>query len=100
MSTIQAPPTKLAASDDPILAVRAFRLAWERKHDAEYKVKAAAVERDLAASAGSPVQRARLDAVEKEKLDTYQRRYAEYVRVPRRCRLARRDRSCNSCLLS
>ena len=56
-------------------------LAWERSHDADYKLKAAVVEEELARSAESPVVRARLDAVEREKLDLYQRRYAEYVRV-------------------
>ena len=56
-------------------------LAWERAHDAEYKLKAAVAEDELARSDGSPVWRARLDAVEREKLDLYQRRYAEYVRV-------------------
>jgi hypothetical protein len=48
-------------------------LAWERMHDAEYKRRAAEVEHD----------RARLDSVEREKLDSYQRRYTEYVRVAR-----------------
>jgi hypothetical protein len=56
-------------------------LAWERSHDAEYKLKAAAVEEELARSAGSAALRARLDAVEREKLELYQRRYQEYVRV-------------------
>ena len=56
-------------------------LAWERTHDTEYKLKAATAESDLSASGGSPVLRARLDAVEREKLETYQRRYEEYVRV-------------------
>jgi hypothetical protein len=56
-------------------------LGWERTHDAEYKLKAATVEDELARSDGSSVVRARLDAVEREKLDLYQRRYAEYVRV-------------------
>jgi hypothetical protein len=56
-------------------------LAWERAHDAEYKLKAAAIEHELAASGGSPIVRARLEAVEREKLDTYQRRYEEYIRV-------------------
>lgn len=46
-------------------------LAWERSHDAEYKRKAADVEHD----------RARLDSVEREKLDSYQRRYEQYIRV-------------------
>lgn len=56
-------------------------LGWERTHDAEYKLKAAAVEDELARSDGSALVRARLDAVEREKLDLYQRRYAEYVRI-------------------
>ena len=46
-------------------------LAWEQTHDAEYKLKASQVEHD----------RAKLDLVEREKLDRYQRRYEEYVRV-------------------
>ena len=56
-------------------------LAWERTHDAEFKLKASAIEHELVASGGSPLVRARLDAVEREKLDQYQRRYEEYVRV-------------------
>src|SRR5262249_38714046 len=46
-------------------------LAWERTHDATYKMKTAAAEQDLE----SPGGRARLDAIEREKLDLYQRRY-------------------------
>ncbi len=46
-------------------------LAWEQAHDAEYKLKAKEVEHD----------RARLDLVDREKLDRYQRRYQEYVQV-------------------
>jgi hypothetical protein len=56
-------------------------LAWERTHDSEYKLKAALVEQELVAAGPSPVLRARLDAVEREKLEFYQRRYEEYVRV-------------------
>ena len=56
-------------------------LAWERTHDAEFKLKAVIVEHELAESGGSPIVRARLEAVEREKLDQYQRRYEEYVRV-------------------
>ena len=56
-------------------------LAWERTHDAESKLKAAAAEHELAASGGSPIMRARLEAVEREKLDLYQRRYQEYVQI-------------------
>jgi hypothetical protein len=56
-------------------------LAWERTHDAEYKLKAAVVEQEIASAGTSGLLRARLDAVESEKLDLYQRRYGEYVRV-------------------
>ena len=56
-------------------------LAWERTHDAEYKLKAAAAEQELVAAGGAATHRARLDAIESEKLDLYQRRYSEYVRV-------------------
>ena len=62
-------------------------LGWERTHDAEYKLKAAAVEDELGRSAGSSLLRARLDAVESEKLDLYQRRYAEYVRIAKALQL-------------
>lgn len=58
-------------------------LAWERHHDAEYKMKAAAIEHEMArdASQTPAVARARLEAVEGEKLELYQQRYQEYVRV-------------------
>ena len=56
-------------------------LSWERMHDAAYKLKAAEAEHELAASGGAPFVRAKLDAIEKEKLDLYQRRYQEYIRV-------------------
>ena len=52
-------------------------LAWEATHDATYKMKAAAAAQD----AESPAGRARVEAVEREKLDLYQRRYEEYIRV-------------------
>jgi hypothetical protein len=52
-------------------------LAWERTHDATYKMKTAAASQDVE----SPGGRARLDAIEREKLDLYQRHYEEYVRV-------------------
>lgn len=55
-------------------------LAWERTHDAAYKLKAAAAEQETGANASSSL-RSRLDAIEQEKLDLYQRRYSEYVRV-------------------
>jgi hypothetical protein len=56
-------------------------LAWERTHDATYKLKAAVAEQELAASGGSPAMRARLETVEREKLDLYQQHYADYVRI-------------------
>lgn len=56
-------------------------LAWERTHDAEYKLKAAAVEEQMKASGGSALLRAQLESVEREKLERYQRRYEEYTRV-------------------
>ncbi len=56
-------------------------LAWELAHDTEYKLKAAVAEHELSAQGGSGVARAKLDAVEREKLDLYQRRYTEYVKT-------------------
>ena len=56
-------------------------LAWEATHDAEYKLKSAMVEEEIARTGVSAVTKARLDAVEREKLDLYQRRYAEYIRI-------------------
>jgi hypothetical protein len=56
-------------------------LAWERQHDAEYKRRTSELEEQVAAAGGSAASRARLDAVEREKLDVYQRRYQEYVQV-------------------
>jgi hypothetical protein len=62
-------------------------LAWERTHDADYKLKAAQIEADISAEGGSALGRARLDAVEREKLDKYQRRYEEYARVSKALRV-------------
>jgi len=56
-------------------------LAWERAHDAEYKLKAAQAHAELTASGGSNAARLQVEAIEREKLDLYQRRYAEYVRI-------------------
>jgi hypothetical protein len=58
-------------------------LAWELAHDTEYKLKVAAAQRDLAEQGGAAVARARLETIEREKLDLYQRRYAEYVQIAR-----------------
>lgn len=54
-------------------------LAWERAHDEEYKLRAATAE--AAISRGEPDGRARLAAIEREKLERYQQRYEEYVRI-------------------
>ena len=59
-------------------------LAWERMHDAEYKLKAAVLEQEVTASGGSATSRAKLEAVEREKLDLYQRRYQDYVQVAKK----------------
>jgi len=56
-------------------------LAWEQAHDAEFKLKAALAEAELAAAGGDRLARARLDAIEREKLALYQRRYTDYVRI-------------------
>jgi hypothetical protein len=56
-------------------------LSWEHTHDTEYKLKVAVVEDEMAATGGDAVGRARLEAIEREKLALYQRRYEEYVRV-------------------
>lgn len=56
-------------------------LAWELAHDTEYKLKAAIAQHELAAKGGTGVARARLDAVERERLEIYQRRYAEYIQT-------------------
>jgi hypothetical protein len=54
-------------------------LAWERAHDAAYKLKAAELEQNAGQSPS--LQRARVESIEREKLELYQRRYEEYVRV-------------------
>lgn len=56
-------------------------LAWERSHDAECKLRAAIVEHELGDAVDTVYGRARLDAVERDKLDQYQRRYEDYTRV-------------------
>ena len=46
----------------------------------EFKARGAALQTEAARN-GEGAPRARLDALEQEKLDLYQRRYAEYVRI-------------------
>jgi hypothetical protein len=55
-------------------------LAWERTHDATYKLKTSEAEHG-SSGIDPAVVRARVDAIEREKLDVYQRRYEEYTRV-------------------
>jgi hypothetical protein len=58
-------------------------LTWERAHDAEYSVKSAQVEDDIARAGGqaTPLLRTRLAAVDQEKLERYQQRYEEYIKT-------------------
>ena len=60
-------------------------LDWERRQDAEHRARREAVEAELgqATEEEAPPLRARLEALEREKLEQYQRRYEEYVRVSR-----------------
>ena len=60
-------------------------LDWERRQDAEHRARREAVEAELerATDETAPPLRARLEALEREKLEQYQRRYEEYVRVSR-----------------
>ena len=69
---------------------------WERTHDAEFKLKAAAVESELDASGSTPLLRAQLEAVEREKLEQYQRRYEEYVRTAKALQALQSGASKNS----
>jgi hypothetical protein len=55
-------------------------LVWERSHDTEFKRRAAAAHPDASAPM-TAATRAALDAIENEKLELYQRRYAEYVQI-------------------
>lgn len=56
-------------------------LAWERSHDAEYKLKAQALAESLGPNAATALGRSKLEAVEREKVERYQRRYEEYTKV-------------------
>jgi hypothetical protein len=56
-------------------------LTWEKAHDGAYKLKAVLAQQELKGDGGSEVARAKIDAIEREKLELYQRRYEEYVRV-------------------
>ena len=56
-------------------------LTWERTHDAEYKLKLALLQDEVAAAGDSAAGRAKFESLEREKLALYQRRYEEYARV-------------------
>ena len=58
-------------------------LAWEKAHDEEYRIKAAAAEQDLGRATGdaAALARARLDRIQHEKIERYQQRYEQYVRT-------------------
>ena len=58
-------------------------LGWERQHDLEYKQRVSAAETalDRAGDAGTSALRAELAAINQEKLQKYQDRYEDYVRV-------------------
>ena len=58
-------------------------LAWERHHDVEFRKRTSVLEAELKAGGHehSPDGHARIAALEDEKLQSYQRRYEEYVQV-------------------
>jgi len=60
-------------------------LTWERNHATEYRLKRDAMSGELERSGDVDDQaaRAQLETLEREKLERYQRRYEEYVRVSR-----------------
>ena len=60
-------------------------LEWERNNDTEYRAQSAAIEATLEKAEASATQaaRARLDTLERDRLEQYQRRYQEYVEVSR-----------------
>ena len=60
-------------------------LAWERQHDLEYRQRASTVEAELDRGREQDIARLRkrLAAIEQEKLQKYQERYEDYVRVGR-----------------
>jgi hypothetical protein len=58
-------------------------LAWERAHDAEFSLKSAQIDDEIARAGGPPsaLFRTRLAALEQQKLELYQRRYEEYIKT-------------------
>ncbi len=60
-------------------------LEWERNNDTEYREQSAVIEATLESAEGAAAKaaRARLDTIERDRLDRYQRRYQDYVEVSR-----------------
>lgn len=58
-------------------------LSWERSHDGEYALKASSLQEELTRTGevATPLGRARVAALEREKLERYQDRYQEYIRA-------------------
>jgi hypothetical protein len=58
-------------------------LGWERAHDAEYALKTAMVQEEIARIGGqpTPLLKTRLAAIEQEKLERYQQRYEDYIKT-------------------
>ncbi|MCY4633074.1 MAG: hypothetical protein OXG04_00935 [Acidobacteria bacterium] len=80
--TGEAFPFPHAVVDDAHARWTAEWLAWERRHDADFKQRANALDTDLRAAGDTPAGvRARLSALDDEKLQAYQERYEEYVRI-------------------
>ena len=80
--TGEAFPFSHGMIDDAHARWTAEWLTWERSHDVGFKERASALEAELrAAGDAAPAVRARLAALEDEKLRVYQQRYEEYVRI-------------------
>ena len=58
-------------------------LAWEHHHDAEFRKRTSVLEAELQAAGQehAPDGHARIAALEDERLQSYQRRYEEYVQI-------------------
>lgn len=58
-------------------------LAWEKSHDEEYRLKAAAAEHEIGRTSGdgAALAKAQLDRIQHEKIERYQQRYEEYIRT-------------------
>ena len=56
-------------------------LAWEGQHDVDYRRRSAVLEANAATGAAGDAARSGLELLERERLETYQRRYETYVKV-------------------